>query len=336
MFSQHPNDIPGHLTRQEVWSRVSLALLLGVSLAIAKSSGRKRSLGEASCPPFTFDQARRAVKKVRGADRFPIRTIRVGMNVEREHADIGSCHSPTKALRIAMAHLRERPDYYERLRRYVEGLSGAFGSSKCSSLLDLIERARSQGWTVERTKSSHWKFVPPDKTKKIVIVSGTPSDPRSRKNDMALLKRSGLQGLGSARRGWDAARAKQQRYTTKTYKPGPFDHWTDEELWEKARSLIVGRSGEYDEGAWYDLDRSYTIGNWGRRDAQTCYAQDQHIRRAVSNINLAKRIYDTGRLTKFSSEDHLIDFSMLAERVKEAIRAHDASCPSPYNGPTFP
>lgn len=73
-----------------------------------------------TCPPFTFAQARRARAKLRGARRFSLRALRVGMNVEREHRDIGSCHSPTVAARIALAHLRERPDYYVRLRRYVE------------------------------------------------------------------------------------------------------------------------------------------------------------------------------------------------------------------------
>lgn len=72
-----------------------------------------------TCPPFSFAQVRRAAAKIRGARRFPIHTLRIGMNVEREHADIGSCHSPTKAAKIALAHLRERGDYYVRLRRYV-------------------------------------------------------------------------------------------------------------------------------------------------------------------------------------------------------------------------
>lgn len=117
MISQHPSDVPGHLTRGEVWSRISIAVLIGVSLAVAKSN-KENDLRGIGCPSFTFDQARRAAKKLR-VD-VPIRTLRMGMNVEREHRDIGSCHSPTMAARIAMAHLRERPDYYERLRRYVE------------------------------------------------------------------------------------------------------------------------------------------------------------------------------------------------------------------------
>jgi hypothetical protein len=31
----HPNDIPGHLTRAEVWSRITYGLLIGVSLGVA-------------------------------------------------------------------------------------------------------------------------------------------------------------------------------------------------------------------------------------------------------------------------------------------------------------
>jgi hypothetical protein len=149
-------------------------------------------------------------------------------------------------------------------------------------------------------------------------------------------------GLGSARRGWDAARFKQQRYTGKTYKPGPFDHWTDEELWTKARALIMGPDGTYDEGAWYDLDQAYKIGNMPSQGPITCRRQNQLIKRAVESIRLAKRIYDTGRLTKYGGyaigqyNAKPIDFDLLAQRVRKAIRVHDNVCPSPYDGPTFP
>ena len=51
--------------------------------------------------------------------RVPAALLREGMNIEREHADVYGC-SPTLAARIALAHLRERPDYYKRLKRYVE------------------------------------------------------------------------------------------------------------------------------------------------------------------------------------------------------------------------
>jgi hypothetical protein len=48
------------------------------------------------------------------------RALAEGMNVEAEHRDVTHC-DPRLAARIALAHLRERPDYYRRLKRYVEG-----------------------------------------------------------------------------------------------------------------------------------------------------------------------------------------------------------------------
>jgi hypothetical protein len=47
------------------------------------------------------------------------RELLVGIQVEREHRDVIGC-DPVKAARIAVAHLRERPDYYRRLKQYVE------------------------------------------------------------------------------------------------------------------------------------------------------------------------------------------------------------------------
>lgn len=41
-LGQHPNDIPGLLTRAEIWGRVSLGLLIGVSLAVAKTNAEKK------------------------------------------------------------------------------------------------------------------------------------------------------------------------------------------------------------------------------------------------------------------------------------------------------
>lgn len=73
-----------------------------------------------TCPAFTFAQARRAASRLGVSGLVPVRTLRVGMNVEREHRDIGACRSPVLAARIALAHLRERGDYYTRLKRYVE------------------------------------------------------------------------------------------------------------------------------------------------------------------------------------------------------------------------
>ena len=41
------------------------------------------------------------------------------MNVEREHFDITGC-DPIFSGKIALAHLREKPNYYTLLRKYVE------------------------------------------------------------------------------------------------------------------------------------------------------------------------------------------------------------------------
>lgn len=69
-----------------------------------------------TCPRFTLAQAKRAQAKLRGAAHFPARVLLEGMNIEREHRDVTRC-SATMSARIALAHLRERPDYYTRLRR---------------------------------------------------------------------------------------------------------------------------------------------------------------------------------------------------------------------------
>ena len=69
------------------------------------------------CAAFSLAQARRAARHLRV--RVPAALLREGMNVEREHADVYGC-SPTMAARIALAHLRERPDCYKRLKKYVE------------------------------------------------------------------------------------------------------------------------------------------------------------------------------------------------------------------------
>lgn len=61
-----------------------------------------------------------------------------------------------------------------------------------SKFRDLVEAAKKQGFTIERTKGNHWKFIPPDKTKVIVIVAGSPSDFRAINKITSRLKNSGL------------------------------------------------------------------------------------------------------------------------------------------------
>lgn len=71
-----------------------------------------------TCRRFTLAQAERAALKLR-ARGIPVRSLLEGMNVEREHRDVTRC-SPTLSAKIALSHLRERPDYYRRLKRFVE------------------------------------------------------------------------------------------------------------------------------------------------------------------------------------------------------------------------
>jgi hypothetical protein len=71
---------------------------------------------------YTLPQARRAAAALGvkwSRVRYSPRDLLVGMRVEREHRDITHC-SPVLSARIALAHLRERPDYYVRLKKYVE------------------------------------------------------------------------------------------------------------------------------------------------------------------------------------------------------------------------
>lgn len=66
-------------------------------------------------------------------------------------------------------------------------------SSKTTDPLRPIkDQAAAQGWQVLRTAKNHWKFVPADPRRDIVVLPGTPSDHRSMKNAVRALKRQGL------------------------------------------------------------------------------------------------------------------------------------------------
>lgn len=62
----------------------------------------------------------------------------------------------------------------------------------CSDLRKLIKTARQAGWTVEMTRNSHWKFLPPDPALPPIIEAGSGSDVRGVKNTRARLRRCGL------------------------------------------------------------------------------------------------------------------------------------------------
>lgn len=55
----------------------------------------------------------------------------------------------------------------------------------------LIKSLTAQGWRIEQGK--HIKAFPPDPTKPMVVISGTPSDARTLANLKAQLRRSGAE-----------------------------------------------------------------------------------------------------------------------------------------------
>ena len=71
------------------------------------------------CRKFTMKDALSVYRRVRLPRSFSLTQLLDGMNIEREHADVTEC-SPLLSAKIAAAHLRERDDYYVRLKRYVE------------------------------------------------------------------------------------------------------------------------------------------------------------------------------------------------------------------------
>lgn len=72
------------------------------------------------CRRFTMKDAKAARRRVRLPASVSCDELLEGMNVEREHSDLVGC-DPVKTAKIAAAHLRERRDYYPRLKRFVEG-----------------------------------------------------------------------------------------------------------------------------------------------------------------------------------------------------------------------
>jgi hypothetical protein len=55
----------------------------------------------------------------------------------------------------------------------------------------LRRRLAAEGWIVSLSHKGHYRFVPPDRSREIVVWSGTPSDWRSYRNAIGQLRRSG-------------------------------------------------------------------------------------------------------------------------------------------------
>lgn len=65
-------------------------------------------------------------------------------------------------------------------------------AEKDSNFRQIVEAAQAQGWTANRTEKNHWRLTPPDRTKQIVIFSGSPGDNRAIRNFIATMRRNGL------------------------------------------------------------------------------------------------------------------------------------------------
>lgn len=64
--------------------------------------------------------------------------------------------------------------------------------ASASELRELRRIAESQGWRVEMTRSGHWRFIPPTRSARIVVMPGTSVSRSGYRNALADLKRSGL------------------------------------------------------------------------------------------------------------------------------------------------
>lgn len=60
----------------------------------------------------------------------------------------------------------------------------------------VLNAAREQGWVIEQTRGGHIRMIPPDRTKKIVVLGSTESDRRAMQNTLARLRKSGFKDPG--------------------------------------------------------------------------------------------------------------------------------------------
>lgn len=74
-------------------------------------------------PAKSVDYAAKKLARRMASCGVSKQALKVGMAVEREHADV-TRRGVEKTARIALAHLCERKDYYQRLKKYVEGGRG--------------------------------------------------------------------------------------------------------------------------------------------------------------------------------------------------------------------
>lgn len=100
-----------HLPRR----KRSGSIVAGLAGTLLSGSLPKRGPLPASAVAYAMKKLQRQVKKCRITPDL----MREGMEVEREHQDV-TRGGIERTARIATAHLCERKDYYQRLKKYVE------------------------------------------------------------------------------------------------------------------------------------------------------------------------------------------------------------------------
>lgn len=61
-----------------------------------------------------------------------------------------------------------------------------------NDLRDVLSKVYAQGGVISKCNNSHFRVVPPDKSKPVVFMPSTPSDFRSIKNVVGKLRRAGF------------------------------------------------------------------------------------------------------------------------------------------------
>ncbi len=101
--------------------RIDTEALESQDYAAGKKAGLFGLPAHGRIPVATVKRAlKKLPKKTRACVGMTAERLREGMEIEREHKDITGGRVGQTA-KIAAAHICERPDYYARIKRYVEG-----------------------------------------------------------------------------------------------------------------------------------------------------------------------------------------------------------------------
>ncbi len=65
------------------------------------------------------------------------------------------------------------------------------GASRKTSMREIAEELRRQGWRVSLSRGGHWRFCPPDRSRSPLFMPQTPSDYRGFLNGVSQLRAAG-------------------------------------------------------------------------------------------------------------------------------------------------